>query len=184
MPVESLKKSLNITSDTARGLVSDLSYGVLDVLKGATGGVSHAILTIATMIDDLGESVSVLSKTAASGVGNVSKEVANGLGSVVKQVPLVGGASAYLVKGAGKGVYFVVMTVADVVDTMTKVIGKTAKTSGKVIVFTLGKAEDLTEDVVDDANKLVAATLNNVKLMPANKTKKAKKGKKSKSKKH
>ena len=174
MSVKSLKKTVNITSNTAEKLVSDLSFGVLDVLKGVTGGVSNAILAIVNIIDNLGENVSIISKTAASGVGNVSKEVANGLGKVIKRIPLVGGASAYVVKGSGKGIYFVVMTVADVVDTMTKVIGKTAKTSGKVVVFTLGKGEELTEDIVVKSNKLVSNVLSNVKNIANKKTKKIK----------
>ena len=172
---ENFKKSLSLTSTTAEKLVSGLSMGVLDVLKGVTGGVSNAILTIANIIDNLGENVSIISRTVASGVGNVSKEVANGLGKVVKRVPLVGGASAYIVKGTGKGIYFIVMTVADVVDTMTNVIGKTAKTSGKVLVFTLGKTEELSENIVVESNNIVSNVLNKVKNSSKTKYSKTKK---------
>jgi hypothetical protein len=183
MPIQTIQKSIHITTDTAEKLVSDLSFGILDVLKGVTGGSSNAIVTIANIIDKLGKNISIISKNTASGVGNVSLEVANGLGRVVNKVPLVGGASAYIVKGSGKGVYFVVMVVADVVDKMSTIVGKTAKTTGKVIVFTLGKTEELSEDVVVSTNKLVSTVLGGIKKVVNTKTKKNKLMKSKKSKK-
>jgi hypothetical protein len=180
MSIQAIKKTVHVTSDTTEKLVSDISLGVLETLKGVTGGVGNVIINISDIISKLGKNISIASKTVSYGVGNVSKEVANDLGNVIKRIPLIGGASAYIVKGSGKGVYFIVMTVADIIDKMTKIVGKTAKTSCNVIVFTLVQAEDLTEDVILKSNKVVSNVLSGLKKMTNKSKKKLTKAKKSK----
>lgn len=186
MATKSLKKSLHITTHTTTKLIEELSLGVLSLLTGAATGVESALLTIGNMASGLGEDVKVISKTAAEGVGDVTQQVATGLGSIVKPIPIVGGPTAYLVKGAGTGIYYIVISVADVIGTVSTVAGKTVKATGKVLVFTLASGREVATNVVEKSNKLVDTVLGRVNKLGSNNnhskksTKKSSKSKKSK----
>ena len=116
-----------------------------------------------------------MSESIAEGVGDVSMTVAEGLGKIVKEIPVVGRPSAFLVKGTGKGVYYVVLSLSDIVGYVGKTIGKTVKTTGKVIVFTLTSGTDISTETIMDANKVVKNVLDRVKNLYADNKKKTKK---------
>ena len=184
-----LRTGIDITADTTGNVVGDLSRAVLGSLTGIAKGLEDVILNIGDSADSLGESVAVVSESIAEGVGDVTVTVAEGLGKIVKEIPIVGRPSAFLVRGTGQGVFYVVLSLSDVVGYVGKTIGKTVKTTGKVIVFTLTSGTDISTSTINDANKIVKKVLDRVKnlyVIPEKKTKKQKhksNGKKPKSKK-
>ena len=193
--ITGVQTGIDVTASTTKNFIGDLSRGVLSSLTGVAKGVEGVISGVGDAVKSLGEGVQVVSHSFAEGIGNVTESVVGGLGTVIEKIPIVGKPTAYVVKGAGKGVYYVVLTVSDVVGTVGTTFGKTAKTTSKVLVFTIASGRDVATGVVDDANKVVKDVLGRVKKLsklPYNKkslkrgkkatkkTKKAKKGKKGK----
>lgn len=170
-----LRTGIDITADTTGNVVGDLSRAVLGSLTGIAKGLEDVILNIGDSANSLGKSVAVVSESIAEGVGDVTVTVAEGLGKIIKEIPIVGRPSAFLVRGTGQGVFYVVLSLSDVVGYVGKTIGKTVKTTGKVIVFTLTSGTDISTSTINDANKIVKKVLDRVKnlyLIPEKKTKK------------
>ena len=110
-----LRTGIDVTADTTGNIVGDLSRAVLGSLTGVAKGLEDVILNIGDSADSLGKSVAVVSESIAEGVGDVTMTVAEGLGKIVKEIPVVGRPSAFLVKGTGQGVYYVVLSLSDIV---------------------------------------------------------------------
>jgi hypothetical protein len=109
--------------------------------------------------------------------------IAKQLGNVVEIIPVLGKPTAYVVKGTGKGVYYVVTTVGNVAGKGLKTIGKLGKEASNVVVFTLVSTSDLTEDLLKEAGltvKKVSELVNDKKKRRKSKTMKKRKGKKGK----
>jgi len=77
------------------------------------------------------------------------------LGNVIEIIPILGKPTAFVVKGAGQGVYYVVTSVGDVVGESIKTVGKIGKKASNVVVFTLISASDLTEETIKEAEKTI-----------------------------
>ena len=183
--INMLRTGIDITADTTGNVVGDLSRAVLGSLTGVAKGLEDVILNIGNSADSLGKSVAVVSESIAEGVGDVTVTVADGLGKIIKEIPVVGRPSAFLVKGTGQGVYYVVLSLSDIVGYVGKTVGKTVKTTGKVIVFTLTSGTDISTSTINDANKIVKNVLDRVKnlyVVDGKKTKKSR-GKKNNGKK-
>jgi hypothetical protein len=157
--MSAIRKTLHRTATATEDVTQALSLGLLDVLSGVATGANTIVTSVGDIFAALGQTVKVVSYEVASGVGNVTKQVATSLGKIVKPIPVAGAPTAYLVQGAAKGVYFVVMSVADVVGSVSTIIGQTAQTTGKVIVFTLTSGKDVASSVVKKTNKTVKRVL-------------------------
>jgi hypothetical protein len=157
---------------------------LLKVITNLTSGAEVLLSKIGSVVSGLGQDVKVVAHHTASGAGNLAETVAEGLGDVVESIPLAGKPSAFLVRKAGTGVHYLVLTLSDLVGTVGKTAGKGVKSGAKVVVFTLGQGRELSATVLNESNRMVQSVLTkvnklaNVKTMKNNKLRKHSKSKK------
>jgi len=161
--VSGTKRSANVFLGTTDLLVGDLAKAISQSLKGVGQSLETVVSSIGNAADGLGQGVNIVSHRFAEGVGGPVKDVANGLGKLVTDVPIVGKTSAYLVKGAGAGVYYIVISVGDVVGAVGEQVGRVGKSAAGVVVFTLVAGRGSATGVVTKSNKLVSDILNRAK---------------------
>lgn len=148
----SLPKSIVLTSGN---IVEELTKA----LAGAIGGTSNGLEIIASRAGDtlgnVSDKLSLVSTKLFRGAGDITLDVAKQLGEIVRIIPILGRPMGYVVKGTGKGVYYVVASVGDLVGESIKTVGRIGRKAASVVVFTLVAASDLTEDTVREAGKVV-----------------------------
>jgi len=173
--METLTKSVSVVTSTTGNVVSDVLLSVLKLITKLSDGAEQMISTLGNIVKGLGNDVRVVAHHTASGVGNLALTVAEGLGDIVERVPLAGKPSAFIVKKAGTGVHYVVLTVSDLVGTVGKTAGKGVKAGTKVIVFTLGQGAELSGTVLAESNRMVQSVLDKVNKLSGAKSMKMKK---------
>tara|TARA_Y100001970_G_scaffold280883_1_gene390604 strand:- start:3767 stop:4369 length:603 start_codon:yes stop_codon:yes gene_type:complete len=159
-----LKRGANVVLDTTETLVNNLSTVMTKTIHSVSSNSENIVNTIGNTMNQLGKDVQVVSNLFAVGLGTPIKDIANDFGKIVKKIPIVGGPSAYLVTTAGKGIYYVVLTLGDVVGLVGKHTGKLGKTATNVAVFVLVQGTGISNNVITDANKLVNKVLSRAKL--------------------
>ena len=147
--VTGVKRGVNVTLSSTSDLVGDLAKGIMMSISGVGRGTETLINSVGSLSNRLGKGINVVSQHVASGVGNTNN-VAKGLGKVVKKIPIVGRPTSYIVKGTGEGIYYVVVSVGDVVGMVGKTTGKTLKKTSKLIVFHLASGRELSSDIVSE----------------------------------
>lgn len=172
--METVKKSVSVVTATTGNVVSDVLMAVLKVVTNLTSGAETVLSTIGNTVQGLGQDVKVVAHHTASGVGNLALSIAKGLGDIVEQVPVAGKPSAFIVKKAGTGVHYIVLTLSDLVGTIGKTAGKGVKAGTKVAVFTIGQGGELSETVLTESNRMVQSVLSKVNKLSNIKTKKQK----------
>ena len=173
--METVSKSVSVVTSTTGNVVSDVLVSVLKVITKLSAGAEQMLSTLGNIVQGLGNDVKVVAHHTASGVGNLAVTVAEGLGDIVERVPLAGKPSAFVVKKAGTGVHYVVLTVSDLVGTVGKTAGKGVKAGTKVIVFTLGQGTELSGTVLTESNRMVQSVLDKVNKLSGAKSMKQKK---------
>jgi hypothetical protein len=173
--MESLKKSVNIVTSTTGNVISDVLLSVLKVITKLSTGAEQMLSTLGNVVQGLGNDVKIVTHHTASGVGNVALTVAEGLGDIVERVPLAGKPSAFIVKKAGTGIHYIVLTVSDLIGSVGKTAGKGVKSGAKVIVFTLGQGSELSANVLTESNRIVQSVLDKVNKLSGTKSRKTKK---------
>jgi hypothetical protein len=173
--MESLKKSVNIVTSTTGNVVSDVLLSVLKVITKLSTGAEQMLSTLGNIVQGLGNDVKIVTHHTASGVGNIALTIAEGLGDIVERVPLAGKPTAFVVKKTGSGVYYIVLTVSDLVGTAGKTAGKGVKAGTKVLVFTLGQGSELSANVLTESNRIVQSVLDKVNKLSGTKSHKTKK---------
>jgi hypothetical protein len=168
--MNTVQKTVGMVTETTGNVVGDVLMTVLKVITGLTSGSEHVISTLGSTIQGLGDDVKVVAHHVASGVGNLAVTISNKLGDVVERVPLAGKPTAFVVRKAGTGIYYLVLTVSDLVGTVSKTAGKGVKAGTKVIVFTLGKGSELSETVLNESNRMVQVALGKVNKLTGAKT--------------
>lgn len=168
---------------TSGNIVNDLSVGLAKTIGGLSLGLKEVAETAGKTIDNMSKDVAITSTKVFRNVGDLGMNIAKQLGDVVEIIPILGVPTAYIVKGTGKGVYYVVTTVGNVAGKGLKTIGKLGKEASNVVVFTLVSTSDLTEDLLKEAGltvKKVSELVNDKKKRRKTKTMKKRKGKKGK----
>ena len=168
---------------TSGNIVNDLSVGLAKTIGGLSLGLKEVAETAGKTIDNMSKHVAITSTKVFHNVGDLGMNIAKQLGNVVEIIPVLGKPTAYVVKGTGKGVYYVVTTVGNVTGKGLKTIGKLGKEASNVVVFTLVSTSDLTEDLLKEAGltvKKVSELVNDKKKRRKHKTMKKRKGKKGK----
>jgi hypothetical protein len=172
--METLTKSVSIATSTTGNVVSDVLVSILKVITTLSAGAEQMLSTLSNIVQGLGNDVKVVAHHTASGVGNLAMTIAEGLGDIVERVPIAGKPSAFIVKKAGTGIHYVVLTVSDLVGTVGKTAGKGVKAGTKVIVFTLGQGAELSGTVLAESNRMVQSVLDKVNKLSGAKSMKQK----------
>ena len=173
VPMDVVRSAGNITSDLAAGLGQ--------VVGATTEGVAQVAAAAGSTLDKMSKSLKVASIKVMDSVGEIAPNAASKLGKVVGIVPVLGKPAAYVVKGAGQGVYYVVTSVGAITGQGIRGVGKVGKAASNVVVFTISTTGKTTKKVIDEAGKLVHRVTRDIAGKKRSKTvKKSKKSKKSK----
>ncbi len=191
-----LKESLNVSKafvKTSGNITKDLAKGMSKIIGGMTNGLEIVAKTAGNTLDNLSKNLEISSAKVLSHVGDLGLKASKELGNVVQIIPILGKPSAYVVKGAGRGVYYVVTSVGNVVGKSVRSVGRVGKEVSDLVVFTISATSTLTEKTLEEAGDIVKKVSHSLidskktkkakktkKTKKANKTKKAKKAKKSK----
>lgn len=160
-----IQQSVGLVTETTGNVVGDVLMTVLKVITGVTSGSEQVISSLGDVVHTLGKDVKVVTHHMAKGAGDLAVTVANKLGNVVEKVPLAGKPSAFVIKKAGSGIYYIVLTVSDLVGAVSKTAGKGVKAGATVIVFTIHKGGELSETVLNESNRLVQNALGKVNIL-------------------
>lgn len=171
--MNTVQKTVGVVTETTGNVVSDVLLTVLKVITGLRTGSETVLSTLGSTVQGLGSDVSVVAHHVASGVGNLATTIADKLGDVVERIPLAGKPTAFLVRKAGTGVYYLVLTASDLVGTVSKTAGKGIHAGAKVIIFTLAKGSELSETVLNESNRVVQNALGKVNKLTGAKTDKS-----------
>jgi len=128
-------------------------------VSSAVGGVDRSISEISKAIGKLGSSVHLVSKHATTGISKTTRNLTGNLGKIIKRVPIAGRPALYLIKGARKGVYHIMLTTANLVGFAARTVGRTSRKAGKVIIFTLTTTKNLGTEVLKDTNRVIKKIL-------------------------
>lgn len=138
---------------------SDVVHEVVHALSTIAGGVVYSANTVVDTAGDItnqfGELFDLYATQVFKGAGDVVKTISDELGRVLRVVPLVGGGMAYVVEGAGGGVYHVLVAVGTLSSRAVKRTGKVVKQSTDLVVYTLTMGDGVVKDTVEEANDLV-----------------------------
>ena len=144
-------------------------------VSGIGKGIEELITAVGDLSNKLGRGIGVVAQHVTEDIGMSTNKIARTLGNVVKEVPIVGRPSAYIVKGTGKGIYYVVVSVGDAVNLVGKTTGSVLKKTSKVIVFTVASGTKITTDLIEDSSNLVESVLGRTKKVLSINSKKKKK---------
>jgi hypothetical protein len=147
---------------TSGDIVKDLADGLVDVIGGFTNGLEVVVNAVGDTLNNVSDKVSIRSVHTIKKVGDFAGDITSKLGNVVKVVPILGHPMAYVVKGSGKGVYYVITTVGHVVGKGVKSVGSVGKGATDLVVFTISTASDVTEKVISEAGETVKNVAHSV----------------------
>ena len=143
---------MDFTTDVAQEVVNTLTT----ITGGIVSGANAIVDTAGQVTEQLGDMFEVYATQVFKGAGGVAKTVADQLGNVIRVIPVVGGSVGYLVESAGGGVYHVIVAVGTVGSLAVKRVGKVAKRSTDLVVYTLKMGDGEIRDVGTEVNDLVA----------------------------
>ena len=142
-----------------KGIITNISRAIYTSVSSATEGVEYSISEISRAIGKLGKSVHLVSKHAATGVSRTTGNLTGNLGKIIKRVPIAGRPALYLIKGAQKGVYHIMLTTTNLVGFATRTVRRTSRKAGKVIIFTLTTSKKLGKNILKDTNRVIKQIL-------------------------
>jgi hypothetical protein len=176
-----VKNTAMVTSNTVRGtargvvdaygrtvgygesLTTDFIDALQDVMSGLVDGASTVVRTTGDVTEQLLTQVfDVRSTRVFNGAGKLARQIANDISGVVRRIPYVGQASGYVVESVGGGVYHVILSVGALVGSASRRLGKIAKKTSDLVVFTLGSSNDqlkATSHTLDDLVRRLSHSL-------------------------
>ena len=165
---------------TSGNIANDLAKSLSNVIGGLTNGLEIITKTAGNTLNNLSKKLEITSVKTFKRVGHVGLKVSKELGDVVQVIPILGKPAAYVVKGSGRGVYYVVASVGHVIGKSIRTVGRVTKETSDLVVFTITSSSSATEKALKKSGKIIK---NVTKMVNGKKkTKKSKKGKKKRSK--
>ena len=153
--VKEVVSASKVLVKTSGDIVNDLATGLATVVGGLTNGLEIVAGKTGNTLKKLSHNLAVASTKVFRRVGDLGLNISKHLGKVVEIVPILGIPTAYVVKGAGKGIYYVVTTVGDVTGKSLKTVGNIGEQLSNVVVFTIVSTSNLTEKTLKEAGKIV-----------------------------
>lgn len=175
-----LKQTVNISKafvKTSGNIVNDLAKGMSKVIGGMTNGLEVVAKGAGNTLNHLSKNLEISSAKVVSRVGDLGLKASKELGNVIQVIPILGKPAAYVVKGTGRGVFYVVTSVGNVIGKSVRSVGRVGKEASDLVVFTISSTSALTEKTLEEAGKTVRKVAHS--LTNSKKTKKIKKGRKS-----
>ena len=155
-----LTQAVDFTSD----VVQEVVHALTSIAGGLVYGANTIIDTAGDVTNQFGELFDLYATQVFKGAGDVVKTISDQLGRVLRVVPLVGGGMAYVVEGAGGGVYHVLVAVGTLGSRAVKRTGKVVKQSTDLVVYTLTMGDGVVKDTADETNDLVKRLAKTISL--------------------
>jgi hypothetical protein len=140
---------------TSGDIVNDIATSLANIIGGVTNGLSSVAGQAGTTLNSISSNLAIVSTKVFYRVGDLGLTIANELGEIIVIIPLLGLPTSYVVKGAGKGIYYVVTTVGNIVGESVKTIGKLGTSLSNVVVFTIVSTSEMTENTIKEAGNVV-----------------------------
>lgn len=153
-----IKQTVHISKvvvKTTGNIVNDLTTGLSKVIGGITNGLELVAKATGSTLNNLSKNLEITSVKVLSRVGDLGLSVSKDLGEVIQIVPILGKPSAYVVKGAGRGIYYVVTSVGNVVGKSVRTVGRVGKEASDLVVFTIASTSSATEKTIEEAGNIV-----------------------------
>ena len=142
------------TIDFARDFSKDVVDALETVVNGLINGAGSVVDTAGSVTENvLTDLFDVKATHVFKGAGTLAKQLADNIGGVVRQIPYVGNATGYVVESAGGGVFHVILSVGKLIGSTSRRLGRVAKKTTDLVVFTLHAGRDQIKDTavsVDD----------------------------------
>jgi hypothetical protein len=140
---------------TTGNIVNDLVTGLSKVIGGVTNGLELVAGAAGSTLNNLSKNLQITSVKVLSRVGDLGLTVSKDLGEVIQIVPILGKPTAYVVKGAGRGIYYVVTSVGNIVGKSVRTVGRVGKEATDLVVFTIASTSTATEKTIEEAGNIV-----------------------------
>lgn len=154
-----VKQTIALTKSvvkTSGDIVNDLAKGLSKVIGGVTNGLEIVADGAGKTLNHLGKNLEITSVKVLSRVGNLGLKASKELGDVVKIVPILGKPVAFVVKGTGKGIFYLVTTVGSVLGKSVSTVGRVGKEASDLVVFTIASTSSATEKTIKEAGHVVS----------------------------
>lgn len=144
------EKTIELPSNLVHNSVRIINTILTSLIKGA----QNVAEKIGQTAEDLGQDVSVVVHSLSNTTIKLSDSIFNNVGKVVKKIPLIGDSSAYIIKSGSDGVYFLVISISEISQFISKFAGKSVKTGSDIFILTLGKTNNITEQTAKDVKQI------------------------------
>jgi hypothetical protein len=165
---------------TSGNIVDDISKGLANVIGGVSYGLEVVAQGAGKVLSSISNDLAIVSTKVIHRAGDLTYTIAKDLGNIIAIVPILGRPTSYVVKGAGKGVYYLVTTVGNIAGEGIKTVGRLGTDVSNVVVFTIVSTKDVSQKVLREAGDIVKRVTHLVNNKKSNKSKKNIKRKKRK----
>ena len=144
------------TVDFARDFSKDVVDALETVVNGLINGAGSVVDTAGSVTENvLTDLFDVKATHVFKGAGKLAKQLADNIGGVVRQIPYVGNATGYVVESAGGGVFHVILSVGNLIGSTSRRLGRVAKKTTDLVVFTLHAGRDQIKDTAVSVDDIV-----------------------------
>lgn len=140
---------------TSGNIVDDISKGLANVIGGISYGLENVAEQAGKVLSSVSTDLAITSTKVFYRAGDLTYIIAKELGNIIAVVPILGRPTAYVVKGTGKGVFYLVTTVGNIAGEGIKTIGKLGTDVSNVVVFTIVSTKDVSQKVIREAGNIV-----------------------------
>jgi hypothetical protein len=149
-------KAATETVDFARDFSKDVVDALETVVNGLINGAGSVVDTAGSVTENvLTDLFDVKATHVFKGAGKLAKQLADNIGGVVRQIPYVGNATGYVVESAGGGVFHVILSVGKLIGSTSRRLGRVAKKTTDLVVFTLHAGRDQIKDTAVSVDDIV-----------------------------
>ena len=144
------------TVDFARHFSKDVVDALETVVNGLINGAGSVVDTAGSVTENvLTDLFDVKATHVFKGAGTLAKQLADNIGGVVRQIPYVGNATGYVVESAGGGVFHVILSVGKLIGSTSRRLGRVAKKTTDLVVFTLHAGRDQIKDTAVSVDNII-----------------------------
>ena len=140
---------------TSGDVAVDLSKGLSKTLGGLTNGLEIITDAVGSTLDKISKNLEVGIIEVIPKAGDKGLEMSKKLGKVIQIIPILGNPVAFVVSGATKGVYYIVVSLGNVTGKSIRSTGKVVKTGSDLVVFTIHSTSTTTQSLMKEASDVV-----------------------------
>lgn len=177
-----IKQLISVSKDiikTSGNIGNDIAVGITKIIGGLSNGLEIVSKNSGKTLNNLSKNLGIASVKVFSKIGHLGLRTSKKLGDVVQIIPILGKPVAFVVKGSGKGVYYLVTSVGNVTGKSIRTVGRIGKETSDLIVFTIVSTKTATNKTIKEAGQVLKKVTKTI----TTKTQKKKRTKKKKTRK-